>query len=193
MFSGIIEAVGSVNDIKPQNGNLLINVQSKLAKELSLGDSLAHNGICLTIIEKLEDSHKVLASEETINKTNLKYLEKGHIVNLERALMPTSRLDGHIVQGHIDDTAICANIEQLEGSHIFTFRYNNKFSNLLIEKGSVALNGISLTIINLSNTTFSVSIIPYTFNNTNLHSLTINEQVNIEYDIIGKYVARLNK
>lgn len=191
MFSGIIEIIGIVENTSYKNDNLLITISSSIANELKSGDSIAHNGICLTVVENNAHTHKVIAAAETLNKTNLKSIKKTHLINLERAIIPTSRLDGHIVQGHVDDIATCTNIEALSGSHIFTFSYNPKFYHLLIEKGSVALNGISLTTINVTDKSFSISIIPYTLENTNLHSLKIGDTVNLEFDIIGKYITRM--
>ena len=192
MFTGIIEFQGKVVDILPKGSNITFFIESELTKQLKIDESVSHNGICLTI-EKIEkkDIYQVTAVNETILKTNIKYWALGSYINLERAILLNARLDGHIVQGHVDDTARCVNLKDLNGSWEYTFEFNSKYAGLLIEKGSVCINGVSLTAYNVKKNEFTVSIIPYTYNHTNFNNLLLNNIVNIEYDILGKYVERI--
>jgi len=190
MFTGIIEDLGIVTRLKQEYNNLHITIQSKITSELKIDQSLSHNGVCLTVIHIKGDQYTVTAIKETLDKTNLGNLKNNDVVNLERALKLGARLDGHIVQGHVDQTAICTKITDNNGSWLYTFKYDN-IGNITIEKGSITINGVSLTVVDSNNTTFSVAIIPYTFENTNFNQITINSVVNLEFDVIGKYVAKL--
>ena len=191
MFTGIIEKIGIVADIEIKGSNLSFWIESPLSSALKTDQSVSHNGVCLTVEEIIEDKYRVTAIQETLQKTNLTSLKVGDFVNLERCMQMNGRLDGHIVQGHVDTTAICKNIFEKNGSWEFTFEIDPSFSTLIIEKGSIAVNGISLTIFNLTHNNFTVAIIPYTFEHTNIKKLKVNETVNIEFDMIGKYVQRL--
>lgn len=193
MFTGIIEDLGIVTNLNYDLGNLHITVKSKITLELKIDQSVSHNGVCLTVININDDEYTVTAIKETLDKTTLRSLINNDVINLERALKLGDRLDGHIVQGHVDQTASCINIQENKGSWIYTFKYNTDFGNITIEKGSVTINGVSLTVVNSEKDTFSVAIIPYTFKHTNFNSLKINSIVNIEFDLIGKYVAKLNE
>lgn len=190
MFTGIIEDTGSINSIEKSGTNISYWVQSKLAQSLKVDQSLSHNGVCLTVEAIKNDLHKVTAIDETLKKTNLGNLVPGSIVNLERCMQMNGRIDGHIVQGHVDTTALCTHIVKKEGSTEFSFETDGQFATLMIEKGSITVNGISLTIFNVSETGFTVAIIPYTMEHTNLSELKTGDKVNIEFDIIGKYVNR---
>ena len=191
MFTGIIETLGSVREIKAQQGNLQITVGSSIAPELKIDQSVSHNGVCLTVVQLADGLHTVTAIEETLNKTNLKYLKAGDLVNLERCMQMNARLDGHIVQGHVDQTAVCTAFKELAGSWEYTFEYDQPLGNITVEKGSICINGISLTVVNSKMNSFSVAIIPYTYGHTNLQQVKEGSTVNLEFDIIGKYVARL--
>jgi riboflavin synthase len=191
MFTGIIETLGKVTDLRHEQGNLHITVASSIAQELKIDQSVAHNGVCLTVIALADGTHTVTAIEETLNKTNISDLKIGEPVNLERCMQMNARLDGHIVQGHVDQTATCTNFTELNGSWEYTFEYDAAIGNVTVEKGSICVNGISLTVVNSGPNYFSVAIIPYTYEHTNLHNVRIGTQVNLEFDIIGKYVARL--
>ena len=191
MFTGIIEAFGSVESIVKDQGNLNITLKSPISSELKVDQSVSHNGICLTVVDCNNKNHTVTAISETLIKTNLKYIKKNDIINLERAMKLDTRLDGHIVQGHIDQTAECTSFKKLNGSWIYSFEYNLINNNITIEKGSITINGISLTVINSKKNSFSVAIIPYTFNNTNFYKIKKGSIVNLEFDIIGKYITRL--
>jgi len=191
MFTGIIETLGTVTNLAREGGNLHITVSSAIAHELKIDQSVAHNGVCLTVIAVADGLHTVTAITETLNKTNLGYLQIGHLVNLERCMQMNARLDGHIVQGHVDQTAVCTGFKVLDGSWEYTFEYDSANGNVTVEKGSICVNGISLTVVNSGPNYFSVAIIPYTFEHTNLQSVTKGSTVNLEFDIIGKYVARL--
>ena len=194
MFSGIIEDVGRVEKIIREKDNLTFLIKSKISKHLKVDQSVSHNGVCLTVTEVVDDSHQVTAIKETLNTSNLSSLISGGSVNLERSLKLGDRIDGHIVQGHVDTTAICNKIETIEGSWIFSFEYAKKsISEMTVEKGSITVNGTSLTVVNSKDSKFSVCIIPYTFENTCFKYLKEGDQVNIEFDIIGKYVARMLK
>ncbi len=190
MFTGIIEKTGTVAAIEINESNLKIWIRSSISTALKTDQSVSHNGVCLTVEEIVEDQYRVTAIQETLQKTNLATLKIGDLVNLERCMQLNGRIDGHIVQGHVDTTAACKNIVEKNGSWEFTFEIDTAFSTLIIEKGSIAVNGISLTIFNVTNTHFTVAIIPYTFEHTNIHFLKIDDLVNIEFDVIGKYVSR---
>lgn len=191
MFTGIIETLGKVVDLQKDQGNLHITVQSSISNELKIDQSVAHNGVCLTVVAVADGQHTVTAIEETLNKTSLGHLQLNEPINLERCMQMNARLDGHIVQGHVDQTAICTQFKELDGSWEYTFEYNAATGNVTVEKGSICINGISLTVVNSLANSFSVAIIPYTFDHTNLHNVKAGSVVNLEFDIIGKYVARL--
>jgi riboflavin synthase len=191
MFTGIIETLGKITELQNNLGNLHITVESAIAAELKIDQSVAHNGVCLTVIALADGKHTVTAIEETLNKTNLGDLKIGDLVNLERCMQLNARLDGHIVQGHVDQTAVCISFNELEGSWEYTFEYDPAQGNVTVEKGSICVNGISLTVINSKSNSFSVAIIPYTFEHTNLQQVREGSFVNLEFDIIGKYVTRL--
>ena len=191
MFTGIIETLGKVAELRHDQGNLHITVESAIAAELKIDQSVAHNGVCLTVIALADGRHTVTAIEETLNKTSIGQLKTGDLVNLERCMQMNARLDGHIVQGHVDQTATCIAFTELEGSWEYTFEYDTAIGNITVEKGSICVNGISLTVVNSFDNSFSVAIIPYTFEHTNLQQVSVGSIVNLEFDIIGKYVARL--
>ena len=191
MFTGIIETLGRVVDLQHDQGNLHITVESAIAAELKIDQSVAHNGVCLTVIALADGRHTVTAIEETLNKTNIGHLKTGDLVNIERCMQMNARLDGHIVQGHVDQTATCTAFTELDGSWEYTFEYDAAIGNITVEKGSICVNGISLTVVNSGANSFSVAIIPYTFEHTNLQQVRAGSVVNLEFDIIGKYVARL--
>lgn len=191
MFTGIIESIGTISNLKSELNNLHITVNSSLTSELKIDQSVAHNGVCLTVVAITDDEYTVTAIKETLDKTNLNKLKIGDAVNLERAMKLGDRLDGHIVQGHVDQTAICINIEEANGSWIFTFNYDASLNNITIEKGSITINGTSLTVVNSRKDSFSVAIIPYTYNHTNFNTFEIGTVVNLEFDVLGKYVSRL--
>ncbi|OJV27020.1 MAG: riboflavin synthase subunit alpha [Bacteroidetes bacterium 37-13] len=193
MFTGIIEATGKVEKLETESGNLHITVSSPISHELKIDQSISHNGVCLTVVACNAQQHTVTAIAETLRKTNLGELKVGDIVNLERCMVLNARLDGHIVQGHVDQTAKCINIVEENGSWIFQFEYEPSPQNLVVEKGSVCINGISLTAFDVLDDVFKVAIIPYTFEHTNMKYLSEESFVNIEFDIIGKYVARLRE
>lgn len=191
MFTGIIEQMGEVVHLEKDRENLNITVKSNLSKELKIDQSLAHNGVCLTVVKTTGDTHTITAIQETIDKSNFGRLEIGSKLNLERAMQMGGRLDGHIVQGHVDQIATCIDVEESDGSWVYTFSYDSKYNNITIEKGSVTVNGVSLTVVNSKDNQFSVAIIPYTYENTNFHQIHKGVTVNLEFDVIGKYVARL--
>lgn len=191
MFTGIIETLGKITHMRQEQGNLHITVESAIANELKIDQSVAHNGVCLTVIALNDNSHTVTAIEETLNKTSLGHLKVGEPINLERCMQMNARLDGHIVQGHVDQTAICTKFTELDGSWEYTFEYDAVTGNVTVEKGSICVNGISLTVVNSGVNYFSVAIIPYTYEHTNLNNVREGSVVNLEFDIIGKYVARL--
>lgn len=193
MFTGIIETLGTIQDIQKENNNLHITVSSSITGELKIDQSIAHNGICLTVVNISHDNYTVTAIKETIEKTNLGEWKTGDIVNIERAMKLGDRLDGHIVQGHVDQTGICKNIENAGGSIYFTFEYDSSLNNITIEKGSITVNGVSLTVVNSKPNQFSVAIIPYTLEHTNFKNFAIGSKVNLEFDVIGKYVSRLQE
>jgi len=193
MFTGIIENTGEVMAIVKDKSNLHITIKSDIASELKIDQSVAHNGVCLTVvnINKNTNCYTVTAIDETISKSNFKSIKINDKINLERAMKLGDRLDGHIVQGHVDQIGICKAIKNEDGSWVFTFEYDASTDNITIEKGSISINGVSLTVINSKNNQFSVAIIPYTFENTNFGKLKINDTVNLEFDVIGKYVAKI--
>ncbi|WP_316840335.1 riboflavin synthase [Pedobacter gandavensis] len=191
MFTGIIETLGEITAIREEGTNLHFTVNSELSNELKIDQSVAHNGVCLTVVALTDSTHTVTAIQETLEKTNLSNLSVGSKVNLERCMQMNGRLDGHIVQGHVDQTALCVKREELDGSWEYRFKYDGQNGNVTVEKGSVCVNGISLTVVGSENDEFSVFIIPYTFEHTNLHQVKVGDTVNLEFDIIGKYVARL--
>lgn len=191
MFTGIIETLGEVKKITAEGTNLHFNIQSAISTELKIDQSVAHNGVCLTVVSLADDTFTVTAIQETLQKTNLQQLKVGSKVNLERCMQMNGRLDGHIVQGHVDQTAICIKREEMDGSWEFRFTYDAEIGNVTVEKGSICINGVSLTVVGAEKNEFSVFIIPYTFEHTNLQQVNVGDAVNIEFDIIGKYVARL--
>jgi riboflavin synthase len=191
MFTGIIETLGIIKDIQKEGDNLHITIASSITNELKIDQSVAHNGVCLTVVAISGDEYTVTAIKETILKTNLAEWKVGNIVNLERAMKLGDRLDGHIVQGHVDQTGECISIEEANGSWYFTFKYDRNLNNITIEKGSITINGVSLTVLNSKDDEFSVAIIPYTFEHTNFKNFTIGTKINLEFDVIGKYVSRL--
>lgn len=191
MFTGIIETLGEVTNIVSEGTNRHYIVKSNLSNELKIDQSVSHNGVCLTVVALSEETHTVTAIVETLQKSNLDELKVGNKVNLERCMLMNGRLDGHIVQGHVDQTAVCIKRAELDGSWEYRFKYDSENGNVTVEKGSVSVNGISLTVVNSEMDEFSVFIIPYTFEHTNLHEVNVGDTVNLEFDIIGKYVARL--
>ncbi|RWU04997.1 riboflavin synthase [Pedobacter chitinilyticus] len=191
MFTGIIETLGTVQNIQHDGGNVHYTVQSAISTELKIDQSVAHNGVCLTVVSLTENTHTVTAIEETLQKSNLGSLKVGAKVNLERCMQMNARLDGHIVQGHVDQTATCILVNELDGSWEYRFKYDATKGNVTVEKGSICVNGISLTVVNSVYDEFSVFIIPYTHEHTNLQEVKQGDSVNLEFDIIGKYVARL--
>lgn len=191
MFTGIIETVGKVISIEPENTNLHFRIQSNLSDELKIDQSISHNGVCLTVVATAPGEHTVTAVAETLAKSNIGKLKVNDEVNLERCTQVGARLDGHIVQGHVDQTAICKSIKNENGSWVFTFQYDATTGNLTVEKGSITVNGISLTVFDSQKDQFSVAIIPYTYEHTNLKNIQIGDTVNIEFDIVGKYVAKI--
>lgn len=193
MFTGIIETLGTVEAIQKEKGNLHITIAANITSELKIDQSVAHNGICLTVVDIKDLSYTVTAIDETIQKTNIGTWQIGDVINLERAMKLGDRLDGHIVQGHVDQTGKCIAIEEANGSSNYTFEYDSTLNNITIEKGSITVNGVSLTVVNSKENQFSVSIIPYTFDHTNFKNFTIGSLINLEFDVIGKYVARLYK
>ena len=190
MFTGIIENTGIVEDVIQTGSNKTFWISSLLSNDLKVDQSLSHNGVCLTVEEIKGDSHRVTAIDETLLKTTLSSWEKGSVINLERCMQLNGRLDGHIVQGHVDCVAECISIKINEGSWEYQFKFDEKFTKLIIEKGSVCINGTSLTAYNVSKNAFCVGIIPYTYHNTNIKNIAANSIVNIEFDMLGKYVAR---
>lgn len=191
MFTGIIEAMGRVIDINPKGSSIKLTMESPISNELKIDQSLSHNGVCLTVTDQNSKSHEVTIVKESLDRSNLGHLKLNSEVNLERAMHFNGRLDGHLVQGHVDDTAVCIAIEDLQGSHTFTFEYSSEHQALLVDKGSVTINGVSLTVVNPTASTFSVAIIPYTFEHTNFKQLKVGDPVNLEFDIIGKYLQRM--
>lgn len=195
MFTGIIENTARVLSSEASGKNKILWLSSPLTPELKIDQSLAHNGVCLTVdgLNTAENAYRITAVEETLLKTNLNHWMPGDTINLERAMQMNGRMDGHIVQGHVDQVATCTQIHDQNGSTVFTFSLGNGYCPLIIEKGSIALNGISLTIFNVGDNTFSVAIIPYTMEHTNMHQLKTGSVVNIEFDLIGKYIHRIHR
>jgi riboflavin synthase len=191
MFTGIIETFGRVEKIERENSNINFTFSSSISSELKVDQSLSHNGVCLTVVKIIDKNYVVTAIEETLKRTNLGALGLGDMVNLERCMLANGRFDGHIVQGHIDTTAKCIEINNLNGSWVFVFEYEKNKNNITVEKGSVTINGVSLTVVNSEENIFSVCIIPFTFEHTNFNKLTLGSIVNLEFDIIGKYLKKL--
>lgn len=190
MFSGIIETIGIVEDIKIDGSNKIFTISSPISSQTYIDQSITHNGVCLTVIELDDKTHSVVAVEETLQKSNLGSLKKNDIVNLEKSITANKLLDGHIVQGHVDITGTCTDINELDGSWYFKFSYDPSFANLIVSKGSITINGVSLTVVDPTKDSFKVAIIPYTFEHTNFKTIKLDDKVNLEFDIIGKYVAR---
>ena len=190
MFTGIIESISTVVSLKNEGSNLNISCKSEITNKLKIDQSLSHNGVCLTVVKIEDDMYTVTAIKETLEKSNLGGLKIGDKVNLERSMKLGDRLDGHIVQGHVDQKAKCTNIVEENGSWMFTFEYKPS-DNITVEKGSVCVNGASLTVVNSKDYSFSVAIIPYTYNNTNFHTFEVGTIVNVEFDIIGKYIGKM--
>ncbi len=193
MFTGIIETLGTIQSLQKIGENIHISLHSSITNELKIDQSVAHNGVCLTVVAINNDIYTVTAIKETIDKTNLSQWSTSDAINLERAMKLGDRLDGHIVQGHVDQVATCKNIEEANGSWYFTFEYDKNLNNITIEKGSITVNGVSLTVVNSKLNEFSVAIIPYTYEHTNFNSFKVGTKVNLEFDVIGKYVKRLHE
>lgn len=191
MFTGIIEDMGRVTAIRPEGSNLTFELESRLAPELKVDQSVAHNGVCLTVVAVSGHRYQVTAIDETLKKTNLGQLQPGSLVNLERCMPATGRFDGHFVQGHVDETGICIQKQEQEGSWLFDFEYSSKSGNLTIEKGSITINGVSLTCFNSQANRFRVAIIPYTYEHTSFGQLEVGQLVNLEFDVIGKYLQKI--
>lgn len=191
MFTGIIETLGKVQEVKKEQDNIHVTIDSALANELKIDQSVAHNGICLTVVAVAGNRYTVTAIGETIKKTNISNWKIGDNINLERAMKLGDRLDGHIVQGHVDQIGTCIAVEETNGSWQYTFEYDADLQNITIEKGSITVNGVSLTVVDSGKNNFSVAIIPYTYEHTNFHSFVVGTKVNLEFDVIGKYVSRL--
>jgi len=191
MFTGIIESAGEIKQVIVAGSNRVFWIASDISASLKIDQSISHDGVCLTVEEIKQDMHRVTAIEETLKKTNLENWKEGGLVNLERSMLMNGRLDGHIVQGHVDTTAICTNRKESNGSWEFQFEFSKKFSHLIIEKGSISLNGISLTVFDVKKKTFRVAIIPYTFEHTSIKNLFPGEKANIEFDLVGKYIKRI--
>lgn len=192
MFTGIIETLGIVKEIQKDGDNLHLTITSEITKELKIDQSVAHNGVCLTVVAIDNNDYIVTAIKETIDKTTLGDWQVGDLVNLERAMKLGDRLDGHIVQGHVDQTGVCKSVTEVNGSWYFSFEYDSKLNNITIEKGSITVNGVSLTVVNSQSNGFSVAIIPYTFEHTNFKTFKEGSKINLEFDVVGKYVARLH-
>lgn len=191
MFTGIIEEIGVVSNLKKDLNNLHISIKSSITNELKIDQSVAHNGVCLTVVAIHGDEYTVTAIKETLDKTSLNTLAINDTVNLERAMKLGDRLDGHIVQGHVDQTGICTGVKEENGSWVFDFSYDSKLNNITIEKGSITVNGTSLTVVNSKKDSFSVAIIPYTYEHTNFKTFKKGTVVNLEFDVLGKYVSKL--
>ncbi len=191
MFCGIVEEAAEVVNLIKDQENLHISLKCSFTPALKIDQSVAHNGVCLTVVNITDSVYTVTAIKETLLKSNLGVLKIGDKVNLERSMLMNGRIDGHIVQGHVDQTAICTKVEEAQGSWYFTFQYDTAPGNVTVEKGSVTVNGVSLTVVNSQNDSFQVAIIPYTYNETNFHQIKVGTIVNLEFDILGKYVARL--
>ena len=192
MFTGIIESLGKITNVKADRGNIDFTIESEISKELKIDQSVSHNGVCLTVTEKSDNTHTVTAVKETLDKSSLKNFSVDDLINLERAMKLGERLDGHLVQGHVDGVAKCISVSVNDGSWIYQFEFDVKNEMLLIEKGSICINGVSLTVFDIVKNTFKVTIIPYTYENTSFKNLKEGDMVNIEFDMIGKYLARFN-
>lgn len=190
MFTGIIETIGEVIRLEKAGSNIRFTIKSSISHELKIDQSLAHNGVCLTVVSIKDDEHIVVAIDETLKKTNLGTIKVGDFLNIERCMQMNGRIDGHLVQGHVDQTALCTNVKEENGSWVFSFEYDPIQGNLTVEKGSICLNGISLTVFNSGKNTFSVAVIPYTFEHTTMNEVKKGSLVNLEFDIIGKYVSK---
>ncbi len=193
MFTGIIESMGEAITLKEDKKNLHITIESPISDELKVDQSLSHNGVCLTVVDIQNGQHTVTAVEETLIKSNLQYLQVGDHLNMERAMKIDSRFDGHIVQGHVDQTAECSDIKEDGGSWYFTFQFPDSSKPLMVNKGSISIDGVSLTIVEAGENHFNVAIIPYTYENTSFGYYKVGDKVNIEFDVIGKYLERLYK
>ena len=193
MFTGIIESLGKITNVKADRGNIDFTIESEISEELKIDQSVSHNGVCLTVTEKSDNTHTVTAVKETLDKSSLKNFSVDDLINLERAMKLGERLDGHLVQGHVDGVAKCISVSVNDGSWIYQFEFDIKNEMLLIEKGSICINGVSLTVFDIVKNTFKVTIIPYTYENTSFKKLKEGDIVNIEFDMIGKYLARFNK
>lgn len=191
MFTGIIETVGRIAEIVKEGSNVHFKITSSISHELTIDQSVSHNGVCLTVIKLGDDYHWVTAIQETLQKSDLGNLRQNDVVNLERCMLNNGRFDGHIVQGHVDQTAVIKSIQDVDGSWLYTMEYNPSLGNVTVEKGSIAVNGVSLTCFNSKAAEFTVAIIPYTYKHTNFHQFKVGTVVNLEFDIIGKYVKRL--
>ena len=189
MFTGIIECLATVKKIEKEKGNLNLSLKSSITKELKIDQSLCHNGVCLTIVGIEDDVYTVTVIEESLNRSNLGRLIPGDIVNIERSMSASSRFDGHIVQGHVDEVAVCSEVQETNGSWRYVFKHNKE--NITVEKGSITVNGVSLTVVDSSSNSFSVAIIPYTYENTNFKTIKTGSFVNLEFDILGKYIAKM--
>ena len=190
MFTGIIETLAKVEKIDKENSNVTFTFSSSISHELSIDQSVAHNGVCLTVVYLNGPKYKVTAIEETLKRTNLGKLKVDDVVNLERCMSVNARFDGHIVQGHVDTTGVCTKITNLDGSWEFVIEYSKDEKNVTVEKGSITINGVSLTVVDSADNSFSVHVIPYTFENTNFKTLKVGDKVNLEFDVVGKYVAK---
>lgn len=193
MFTGIIETIGKITNLQSEKENLHITVESEFTNELAIDQSVAHNGVCLTVVSIYNNQYTVTAIKETLEKTNLKTLKNGDFINLERGMKLGDRLDGHIVQGHVDQIGVCTEVVETNGSWRYTFKYDPVLKNITIEKGSITVNGVSLTVVNSKKDQFSVAIIPYTYNNTTFKDLNEGDYVNLEFDVVGKYVKRITE
>ncbi len=193
MFTGIIEALGTVRKVEQEGENYHFTIQSSISHELKIDQSVAHNGVCLTVVAQEADTHVVTAILETMQRTNLGKLTQGNTLNLERAMLANARLDGHIVQGHVDITAQCISVKEADGSWYYSFKYTPTEEHLLVDKGSICINGVSLTVVAPKDDIFSVAIIPFTYEHTTFHTLQPNDTVNLEFDILGKYIAKYAK
>jgi len=191
MFTGIIEAIGTIVQTEQQGSNVTLTIQSPISNELKIDQSVAHNGVCLTVIAVQQDTHQVTAIEETLQKTTLGTWRENTQVNLERCTQVGARLDGHIVQGHVDQTGVFIGLTEQDGSWLYTFRYVPSRQNIVVEKGSICVNGTSLTVFDAEGDTFKVAIIPYTYEHTTIHAVKVGSRVNLEFDIVGKYVAKM--
>ena len=190
MFTGIIEALGYVKAIEKEGTNVHFTIQSTVSDQLKIDQSIAHNGVCLTVVKQEADTHVVTAIQETLDRSNLGNWTVGTLVNLERAMQNNARLDGHMVQGHVDDTGTCLEVKEVGGSWYYKFQYKPSLEHIIVDKGSICINGVSLTLVNPVNNEFSVAIIPYTYEHTNFKQIQVGDTINLEFDVIGKYIAK---